>query len=51
MSEMSDEWLKNCIKYNANLNIDDSFASEMYRKELKYREENGIFLQDTNYYI
>ena len=40
MSEMSDEWLLACIKYNEDRGIGDSFASDMYKKELMYRQSN-----------
>jgi hypothetical protein len=46
MSDMSDEWLANCIEYNNNLGMGKSFANEMYRKELDYRKENNIQILD-----
>jgi hypothetical protein len=46
MKEMSDEWLKACIKYNNDRGIGHSFANKMYRKELKYRKANKISISD-----
>lgn len=46
MSQMSDEWLKNCIIYNEKLGMQNSFASSMYTKELEYRKQNNISIKD-----
>lgn len=43
---MSNKWLENCIDYNAERGMDDSFSSEMYRKELEYREKFNIYIGD-----
>jgi len=42
MNKMSDEWLKACIKYNEEGGMGESFASQIYEKELEYRKENNI---------
>jgi hypothetical protein len=37
MSKMSDEWLLACIEYNEERGMGESFANEMYKKELMHR--------------
>lgn len=46
LNKMSDEWLKACIIYNKEKGMNKSFASKMYRKELKYRKENSIKIKE-----
>lgn len=46
LENMSDEWVKACIVYNKERGLNKSFASNMYRKELKYRKENNICIYD-----
>lgn len=46
MSEMSNEWLENSIQYNLERGMDDSFASNLYRKELEYRKSHNIYIED-----
>ncbi len=49
MSEMSNSWLENCIIYNESLYGkfgENSFPSKMYKKELDYRKENNIFIEE-----
>lgn len=46
MSKMSDSWLLACIQYNKERGLDDSFASDMYRKELVWRKEKNITIPD-----
>jgi hypothetical protein len=46
ISKMSDDWLKACITYNNERGLGGSFASKMYRKELKYRKSNNISIED-----
>jgi len=46
LDQMSDEWVKACIVYNKERGLNKSFASKMYRKELKYRKENNIKIQE-----
>jgi hypothetical protein len=46
MSEMSDSWLKACVEYNVERGMGFSFANQMYQKELDYRKENNIFIED-----
>lgn len=47
MSQMSNEHLKNCIQYNIKLGHGkDCFANQMYQKELYYRKENNIDIND-----
>jgi len=48
MSKMSDSWLLACIKYNDDRGLGDSFANEMYTKELMYRHENEIIIEDAD---
>jgi hypothetical protein len=45
---MSDSWLLACIKYNDDRGLGDSFANEMYTKELMYRHENEIIIEDAD---
>lgn len=46
MDKMSNAWLENCITYNEDGGQGDSFASKMYKKELEYRKENNIFIEE-----
>jgi hypothetical protein len=46
ISKMSDEWLVACISYNEDRGLGESFSSEMYKKELMYRQENEISIID-----
>jgi hypothetical protein len=46
MSKMSDEWLRACIIYNEERGLGESIANELYKKELEYRQENGISIED-----
>ena len=46
MSEMSDAWLHACILYNNERGLSDSLANDLYKKELRYRQEKGIFIED-----
>jgi len=43
---MSDSWLENCISYNLEHGMGDSFASDMYKKELEYRIQNKISIKE-----
>lgn len=45
MSKMSDEWLENCILYNNERGNKNCFSDKMYKKELRYRKENNIFIE------
>lgn len=47
LEKMSDDWLENCIQYNVDRGIGDSFATMMYRRELGYRIENKITVEDV----
>lgn len=38
LSKMNDEWLSACIVYNEERGLGDSFANEMYSKEIEYRK-------------
>lgn len=42
LAQMNTEWVEACIKYNEERGMGESFASEMYRKELEWRKTNGI---------
>ena len=46
LNEMSDEWLKACITYNNERGNEDSLANELYNKEIEYRKENNITIND-----
>jgi len=46
MDKMSNAWLENCITYNENGRQGDSFANKMYKKELEFRKENNIFIEE-----
>ena len=47
LSEMSDEWVKNCIEYNDNLGMGKSYANYLYCKEIRYRQRMGIKIEDS----
>jgi len=40
LKDMDDAWVKSAIKYNKKYHKDESFASDMYRKELEFRGIN-----------
>jgi len=42
LSEMNTEWVEACIKYNEERGMENSFANEMYKKELEYRKINNL---------
>ena len=47
ISEMSNSHLENCITFNIKNGVDENcFANTMYRKELNYRKENDIVIDD-----
>jgi hypothetical protein len=46
MSKMSDVWLLASITYNEDRGMGESFANEMYKKELMYRQAQGISIED-----
>lgn len=46
MSEMSDEWLKNCIKYNDDRGAGMCDSTYWYAKELRYRKRMNISIKD-----
>jgi hypothetical protein len=46
MSQMSDSWLAACIVYNEEREMGTSFATQMYKKEQKYRKQNGITIAE-----
>jgi hypothetical protein len=46
MNKMSDSWLLACIQYNEERGLGQSVANDLYKKELMYRQENGIFIED-----
>ena len=46
MSKMSDSWLLACITYNADRGMGEGFANEMYKKELVYRQAQGISIEE-----
>jgi hypothetical protein len=46
LCEMSDSWLSACIVYNEDRGLSKSFANSMYKKEIEYRKENEIIIQE-----
>jgi len=46
LSKMSNEWVKNCIKYNDDRGMSKSDSNYWYNKELKYRQRMEIFIED-----
>lgn len=48
LCKMSDEWLKNSIKYNIDRKMGDSNANYLYNKELEYRTKFNISIQDND---
>lgn len=46
MSQMSDDWLRACIAYNADRGAGESSANYLYAQELKYRLVNNINIPD-----
>ena len=46
LEQMSDSWLKACIFYNSERGRGDCFANKMYQKELDYRKEHKITVND-----
>ena len=46
LSQMSDEWIKNCIDYNDERGMSKSYANYLYCKELRYRQKMGIKIED-----
>lgn len=46
MSKMSDTWLLACIQYNTDRGQANCGANELYAKELEYRRENKITIED-----
>lgn len=47
LAKMSTDWIKACLVYNKEKGMNKSFASKMYRKELKYRKINKINLESA----
>lgn len=45
LCEMNDEWLKACIQYNIDRD-QDGYMNELYRKEMEYRKDNGIVINE-----
>ena len=48
LSQMSDEWIKNCITYNDERGMSKSYANYLYCKELRYRQRMGIKIEEKN---
>jgi hypothetical protein len=46
LCEMSNSWLEACVVYNEERGLSDNFNTEMYRKEIEYRKENNIIIED-----
>ena len=46
MCDMSNDWLEACIAYNEERGNADSFANKMYLKELEYRKQNNISIEE-----
>jgi hypothetical protein len=43
---MNDPWLAACIVYNEERGMGDSFANDMYKKEIEYRKLNNIVIAE-----
>lgn len=46
LCKMSNEWVKACIEYNDLRGMGSAPATEFYRKELEYRAQHGIHIND-----
>lgn len=46
LCEMSNSWLDACIVYNTEKGMQNNFTTKLYVKELIYRKENNIFIED-----
>ena len=46
LKDMSNKWLQACIDYNFEWKMGNSVTTHLYAKELEYREENDIFIND-----
>lgn len=46
LSEMSDDYVKACIQYNKERDMDATQASNLYKKELGYRVNKGIKIDE-----
>ena len=46
LSQMSDEWIKNCITYNDERGMSKSYANYLYCKELRYRQRMEIKIEE-----
>lgn len=46
MSKMSDKWLENCILYNFERGCEINLPNMLYQKELDYRKENNISIEE-----
>jgi hypothetical protein len=46
LCEMSDDWLKNCIEYNLERNLEDAISTILYQKELDYRKNNYLYIPE-----
>ena len=44
--EMSDDWVKNSIRYVKEIATDEENLIQYYERELEYRKENGITISD-----
>lgn len=48
LCEMSNQHLRACIDYNNGSGVNpNNFANQMYEKELLYRKERGMFIEDS----
>ena len=46
ISKMNDNWLLACIDYNRKLGLDSGYHSSLYKKELMYRQEHNISINE-----
>lgn len=46
LCEMSDAWLRACIEFNGSHHLSGAVTNKMYEKELEYRKEHGIIIED-----
>lgn len=46
LSRMSNEWLVNCVIYNTNIGFGNSISSRLYLREIQYRKDNNITIDE-----
>jgi len=46
LCDMSTDWLEACISYNNERGMDDVISTRLYKKELTYRKEHQVYIED-----